>query len=275
MTGLDMKYQELKGWFAGKSVAVAFSGGVDSTLVALAAKEALGTYAAAFTAKTLFSSSSEVAEAKAIAKQIGISHYVIEIKLPEEVANNPPDRCYLCKSSIMSAIKRTGKEKGFDIVVDGTNIDDLGVDRPGLKAVKEASVCSPLVEIGIGKFAVRGILKRRMRGFAYDKPSNPCAATRFLTGKRITLEGVRMVNDAEEFIRGLGFGQVRVRVHDRLARIELDPLEIEKMLDVKVRSDVKKKLKELGYDWVTLDMEGYRMGSMEETPRRKRKEEAL
>jgi len=266
MTDIGRMYEELKGWFAGKRVAVAFSGGVDSTIVALAAQEALGEGAAAFTAETLFSSSGDVKEAKTIAGILGIRHFVIKVKLPKSVAMNPPDRCYLCKRTIMGAIKRRGKMLGFDMIADGTNIDDLRLERPGLKAIREAGIRSPLAELGIGKGDVRGMLKRK--GFAYDRPSNPCAATRFLTGEEVTAEGVRVVDEAEAFIKGRGFTQVRVRVHGKATRIELDPMEIGRMLDEKVRSAITGRLRELGFEWVTLDLEGYRAGSMDTAARR-------
>lgn len=264
MTEFDLKYDKLKSWFSGKRAAIAFSGGVDSTLVAFAAKDALGSGAAAFTAKTLFTSGSEIDEAKAIAKLIGISHFVMDVKLQETVLDNPPNRCYLCKLQIMRAIAESGKKGGFEVVIDGTNADDLDEERPGSMALKELGVRSPLAELGIGKQAVRGILKLKMEGGIYDKTSNTCAATRFPTGDRITAEGINIVNEAEEHLKGLGFRRVRVRVHGRLARIELNPLEIDKMLDANVRSDANKKLKQLGFEWITLDMEGYRMGNMQE-----------
>jgi len=258
MSEVESVYEGLKRWFSGKRVAVAFSGGVDSTVVALAAHEGLGEDAAAFTAETLFSSGSDVEVAKAVAGILGIRHFVVQVRLPKRVAMNPPDRCYLCKKAIMGSIKRNGRMLGFDTVVDGTNMDDMRLDRPGIRAIREAGIRSPLAELGIGKADVREMLKRK--GLEYDRPSSPCAATRFPFGEEITPEGVRTVNEAESFIKELGFRQVRVRVHDKMARIELDPPEIGRMADEKLRSAIVGRLRGLGFDRVTLDMEGYSTG---------------
>jgi uncharacterized protein len=258
MSEVESGYEELKRWFSGKRVAVAFSGGVDSTVVALAAQEGLGEDAAAFTAETLFSSGGDVEVAKAVAGILGIRHFVVQVKLPKRVAMNPPDRCYLCKKVIMGSIKRNGRMLGFDTVVDGTNIDDMQLDRPGIRAIREAGIRSPLAELGIGKADVREMLKRK--GLEYDRPSSPCAATRFQVGEEITPEGVRTVNEAESFIKERGFRQVRVRVHGKMARIELDPPEIGRMADEKLRSAIVGRLRGLGFDKVTLDMEGYSAG---------------
>ncbi|HPC27395.1 MAG TPA: ATP-dependent sacrificial sulfur transferase LarE [Candidatus Methanomethylicus sp.] len=255
------RYEDLKGWFNGKRVAVAFSGGVDSTVVALAAHEGLGEDAAAFTAETIFSSGGDIEVAKAVAGILGIRHFVVQVRLPKRVASNPPDRCYLCKKTIMRSIKRNGRMLGFDMVVDGTNMDDMRLDRPGIRAIMEAGIRSPLAELGIGKAEVREMLKQR--GLEHDRPSSPCAATRFPVGEKITPEGVRTVNEAESFIKGLGFRQVRVRVHGNMARIELDPPEIGRMTNEKLRSAIVGRLRGLGFDRVALDMEGYSTGPMD------------
>jgi len=265
MIDSERSYKELKEWFADKHVAVAFSGGVDSTIVALAAYEALGDGAAAFTAETLFSSGGDIEVAKSIAGILGIRHFVIQVRLPKRAVMNPPDRCYYCKRTIMRCIKRNGRVLGFDTIVDGTNSDDLRLDRPGIRALNEVGVRSPLAELGIGKGGVRGMLK--WKGLECDRPSNTCAATRFSIGEAITPEGVRRVNEAEAFIKGLNFKLVRVRVHGDMARIEVDPFEITKMVDEETRFSIVDRLRRLGFERVTLDLEGYRTGSMKETTR--------
>jgi len=254
--------RELKEWFKGKGkVAVAFSGGVDSSLVAAAAVMVLGNDSLAITVKTGFVKNSEVDQTKSIADRIGIRHMVIELPLPEEVLENPPERCYVCKKCIMSGIKETVLKEGFKTVVDGTNVDDLHVGRLGIRALKEEGIRSPLAELKIDKKMVREV--SRVQGMEYDKPPNACMATRFPTGYKITAGEMAMVEAAEDFLKDLGFGLIRVRLHNGMARIEIGKDEMPKMMSNSIYQQVAAKLRALGFKIVTLDLEGYRSGSMD------------
>jgi uncharacterized protein len=258
----DSALTKLMGWFKDKGgVVVAFSGGLDSTLVATVAKRAMGKKAMAVTVKTEFMSKREIAEAKRAARSLGINHRAIDLRLPDSVRNNPPDRCYICKKHIISYLKELAGETGFDTVVDGTNYDDLRADRPGLRALQEEEIRSPLAELKIGKAQIRELSK--MLGLDYTKPANPCLATRFPRGHRITSDEVEAVAAAEDFIRKMGFRIVRVRVYDGTAKIEVAREEIPAILKGNTLEKIKVEMKRLGFEDVTLDTEGYRTGSMD------------
>jgi len=258
----DSTLTKLMGWFKDKEgVVVAFSGGLDSTLVAAVAKRSLGKKAVAVTVRTEFTSKREGEEAARVARSLGIRHRVVDLQLPDSVTNNPPDRCYICKKYIMGSLKRLAGEIGFDTVVDGTNYDDLGSDRLGLSALQEEGIKSPLAELKIGKAQIRELSKAL--DLDYTKPANPCLATRFPRGHRITSDEVEAVAAAEDFIRRMGFRVVRVRVYDSMAKIEVDREEIPAILKGKTLEKIKVELKRLGFEDVTLDTEGYRTGSMD------------
>lgn len=248
----------LVSWFrdrGGRGAVVAFSGGVDSTLVAAAARRALGDSAEAVTVRTDFMTGGEVAEAVSTAKELGIRHRVLRLRLPVTVRSNPPDRCYRCKRLIMRELKKHAKGQGKMLVVDGTNSDDLGSARPGLRAIREEGIASPLAELGLGKCEVREMSKAL--GLRHDKPSSPCLATRFPTGHRVTLREAERVAEAEDYVRGLGFAQVRVRVRGNLAKVEVGKDELVRMMDGGRHRLVAKELRGLGFEEVTLDLEGY------------------
>jgi uncharacterized protein len=250
--------QRLIMWFRKRvegRVVVAFSGGVDSTLVAVAAHEALKDSALAITVETEFMTKGEVRGAISVAKGLGIRHRVIRLSLPEEIRANPPDRCYRCKRLIMRELKAYAKRHGNSLVVDGTNFDDLHSQRPGLRALREEAIASPLAELSLGKGDVRGILRRL--GFDYGKPSSPCLATRFPTGHTIRRGELEAVAEAEEYIRGMGFSQVRVRVRGGMAKIEVKEGELERMMESGRYGLVASRLKGLGFKEVVLDLEGY------------------
>ncbi len=248
-----------------KSVVVAFSGGVDSSLVAKVCYDVLRDKALAITARSETYPEHEHTEAVKIAKEIGISHLTIntsELGI-KGFAENPPNRCYFCKSELFGKLKEIAKEKGYENVADGANLDDAGEYRPGLDAAKELEVRSPLKESGLRKSDIREISKH-LKLSNWDKPSYACMSSRFPYGNSITEEKLAIVAAAENYLRGIGLKQFRVRHHDTIARIEVLPDDISMLLQNGKRTEIVKKLKEVGYKYVTIDLEGYRSGSMNE-----------
>jgi uncharacterized protein len=252
---------------AGPSI-VAFSGGVDSTFVAAIARDLLGDSALAITGVSPSVPASEVEEAKALAKQIGISHEVIdtrEMDDPDYVKNNP-DRCYHCKDELYGRLAQIAAERGFTSVLDGCNLDDTGDFRPGRRAAAQHAIRSPLLEAGLTKAEIREL--SRERGLpTWDKPAMACLSSRIPYGTPVTVDALSSVEQAEEYLRSLGVRQVRVRHHvlpsgDTVARIETDEAGIETLLSK--RGEIADRLKALGYLYVTLDLGGYRTGSLNE-----------
>jgi uncharacterized protein len=261
--GLD-ELSALNYWFVRRGkVAVAFSGGLDSSLLAATAVKALGKGAIAITAKTEFVGKNEIDDAAATAKKLGIRHKIIRLCLPEEILDNPPERCYICKKYLMKSVKEAALKEGFDVVVDGTNQDDLPTSRPGMRALKEEGILSPLVDLKLGKQAIREMSKTL--GLDHSKVPNACIATRFQTGHKILGSEISMIEEAENYLKGKGFNQVRVRYHGGIARIELGKDEIPSLFKGNLFVDVASKLKSLGFSHVAADLEGYRAGSMEQT----------
>lgn len=247
-----------------KSVLVAFSGGVDSTLLLKVAHDVLGERVLAVTAVSEIYPPGEGEGASALARLIGCKHLVFEARGLESpaFAGNPPDRCYHCKKEIYAELLKVARERGLNYVVDGANADDAGDYRPGLRAGKEMGIKSPLLEAGLTKEEIRA-LSRELGLPTADKPANPCLASRFPYGTTITREGLKQVAEAEKALQEMGFTVVRVRHHANLARIEVSPGSMPAVLE-KSRSIVQ-KLREIGYAYVTLDLQGYRTGSMNET----------
>ena len=248
------------------SALVAFSGGVDSTLLARLAREELGERAAAVTARSETYPQFEYEEAVALTAQIGIRHLTIqtrELALPAFL-HNPPDRCYHCKMELFGKLRQAAGEMGLKHLLDGANADDTGDFRPGMRAAAELGVISPLKEAGLTKQDVRAI-SRHLGLPTWDKPSYACLASRFPYGETITPEAVVRVGEAEAFLRELGFMQLRVRHYGNTARIELTPQDIPRAMEAGVREKIVRRFKELGYTYVTLDLQGYRTGSMNET----------
>lgn len=242
---------------------IAYSGGVDSTFLAQVADEVLGEKALAVTACSATYPEHEVTAALELAGALSLRHMTIwtdELK-NELFAANPPERCYYCKSELFSVLRGIADSHGLPHVMDGSNFDDQYDFRPGSKAAREYGVRSPLKEAGLTKEEIRAL--SRERGLpTWDKPSFACLSSRFPYGERITEKKLGMVGEAEDFLRSLGFGQLRVRQHGSMARIEVVPDELEKA--VAAAGPIVQKLKSLGYSYVTLDLQGYRTGSMNE-----------
>ncbi len=246
-----------------KSVVVAFSGGVDSTLLLKVARTVLGDGVLAVTAKSETTAGHEMQEAVQLAAEFGVNHLVIEseeLKDPEFLKNHE-DRCYVCKRGRFSAIARIAKENGLAFVADGSNTDDRGDFRPGMKAIEELGVRSPLLEAGLSKADIR-LLSRQLGLPTWDKPPYACLATRIPCGSPITVEKLRRIDACEGLLRKMSISrQVRVRDYTDTARIELATEDIAKLLDIGTRERVTAFFKNLGFRFVTLDLEGYRMGS--------------
>jgi len=247
------------------SVLVAYSGGVDSTLLVSVAGEVLGKRALAVTAASPTYPPHEVALAESLARQLGVRHITIQTNELDDpcFVTNDPQRCYYCKSGLSQQLRRIATEEGISWVADGTNYDDLSDYRPGKKAAAEFGVRSPLTEAGLTKADIRRLAQSR--GLPnWDKPSNPCLASRIPYGTQITAELLERVSRAEESLAKLGLSQFRVRHHGDIARIEVSPDDMALLIDGKVRLQIVEELRALGYRYVTLDLGGYRQGSMNE-----------
>ncbi len=248
------------------SVAVAFSSGVDSTFLLKTAKDVLGEKVIAVTARSCSFPERELKEAVSFCEKEGIEQVIInseELSI-EGFRQNPENRCYLCKKELFTKIASVASGHGIEHVAEGSNLDDNGDYRPGLTAVAELGVKSPLRYAGLTKDDIRA-LSKEIGLPTWDKPSFACLASRFVYGETISEEKLKMVEKAEELLLELSFRQVRVRVHGNISRIEIMPEEFPKLLDERVRKEVYDKLKELGFDYVSMDLNGYRTGSMNET----------
>lgn len=246
------------------SVVIGYSGGVDSTLLLAKSVSTLGTEnVLAVTAATPTYAGEEVDEAARLAGELGAEHVRLQSSELEDEGflANPPERCYYCKTDLYGELKRLAAERGYRAVVDGSQADDALDWRPGLRALEEQEIASPLKDAGLTKEEVRE-LSRRLGLPTAEKPANACLASRFPYGRRITPEELQRVGRAERVLRELGFGVVRVRHHGETARIEVPPADRARLLDLADR--FVPRLKELGYVWVAIDAEGYRSGSMNE-----------
>jgi uncharacterized protein len=247
------------------SALVAFSGGVDSTLVLRVAVEALGPKALAVTGRSLSVPAWEMEDAERLAAGMGAVHRIVDT---DELAvdayrANGPDRCYHCKTELFGKLEEIRGAEGLAWIVDGTNADDLGDHRPGMQARRERGIRSPLVEAGLTKEEVREV----SRAYGLDtaeKPAFACLASRFPYGTEVTPEGLQQVAAAEDRVRRLGFRQFRVRHHGDVARLEVDPSEVGRALEPELRRRIVDALKEAGYRYAALDLEGYRTGSLNE-----------
>lgn len=247
-------------------VAVAYSGGVDSTLLLKIAYECLGEGAIAVTAVSPSLPASELAEAKELARQIGVRHELIESHEVEDerYLANTPRRCFFCKSEVYDRLAAFIQTNGFHYIIDGTNADDAGDHRPGRQAGRQHGVRSPLLEIGFTKDEIRR-LARRLGLPNWDKPAAACLSSRIPYGTKINLQMLTMVEQAELELRGLGFHQLRVRHHEQIARIEVESEDFPAVLEQ--REVIVAALKQLGYAYVTLDLAGFRSGSLNEVLR--------
>ena len=261
------KYTALQEYLASlSSAAVAFSGGVDSTLLLKAAHDVLGDKALAVTLTSSLFPHRELEESRAFCAANNITHIVCEVDelSIDGFSNNPPNRCYLCKRSLFTKLLDIAAQHNIAHVVEGSNMDDLGDYRPGLQAIRELGIKSPLREAGLTKSEIRQ-LSRELGLPTWQKPSYACLASRFVYGDTITSEKLHMVERAEELLLSLGFKQMRVRIHGRLARIEILPDDFTRILDDHTRTLIYDSLKSYGFSYVSLDLKGYRTGSMNET----------
>ncbi|MBR4751011.1 MAG: ATP-dependent sacrificial sulfur transferase LarE [Thermoguttaceae bacterium] len=248
------------------SLAVCFSGGVDSSFLLTVAREALGDRVVAVTGVDASVPEREVEEAKAFCKERGVRHTIRAVNpLKEEgYRNNSPNRCYYCKRGIFTEAKRVADENGIKYIAEGSNMDDIGDYRPGLKAAAELSVKSPLREAGLYKSDIR-LISKAMGLSTWSKPAYACLASRFAYGEKITEEKLRMIDRAEQFLIERGFFEERVRIHGNIARIEVPPVDIPRLVADEIRNVVYEEFKRIGFLFVTLDMKGYRTGSMNAT----------
>ena len=259
-------FDKLVEWFtkSGGSAVVALSGGVDSAVVAIAAKKALGKNAIAITADYKTLAEEELATARQVAKEIGIDHRVIEydeLENPEFVKNDGM-RCYHCRTELGQHLSEEAKKAGIALIVDGTNADDLTDYRPGIRALRENGVRSPMVELGITKEEIREIAKSFGLSI-YDKPSNACLASRLQAGSEVTYEKLQRIESAEIIVKTIfGVRQVRVRDHGELARVEVGKDELQRMFDVDKLALLDRKLREVGFKFVSVDAAGYKTGKL-------------
>lgn len=266
MTKPEKQLEDLKNLVKNlESVVVAYSGGVDSALAAKICYDVLGQNAVAVTASSETYPEFELEEAKKTAKEIGIKHKIIRTRELDiaEFAGNNPDRCYYCKTELFSKLKDIAKKLKFKNIVDGSNLDDLGDFRPGLKAAKEFGIRSPLKEVGLTKMDVREV--SRLLGLStWNKPAFACMSSRIPYGQNITIDKLTMVIEAESFLRNSGMNNLRVRHHGTIARIEVSVEDMPDLTDKILRDSIVNRFKEIGFNYITLDLEGLRSGSMNE-----------
>jgi len=249
-------------------VLVAFSGGIDSTLVLRLASEQLGADAVAITAVSPSLARSDLEAARDIAREIGADHELVRSKETEDprYQRNDPQRCYFCKTNVYQCLIDFARERGFDWILDGTNADDIGDHRPGLRAAREHGVRSPLQEAGVGKEEIRS-WARELGLSNWNRPANACLSSRVPYGSEVTPKKLAQVEQAEASLRKLGFRELRVRHHDQVARIEVSPDELPRA--VEQGEHIITAMKEAGFLYASLDLAGFRSGSMNDALRKK------
>jgi pyridinium-3,5-biscarboxylic acid mononucleotide sulfurtransferase len=248
-----------------RSVIVAFSGGVDSTFVLKVAHDAIGDRVLALTTTSPTMPDQDRLTALEMAQRIGARHLVVdsnELEIPG-YAQNPLNRCYLCKHNLFTVCEAKARDLAIDEIVDGLNLDDLNDYRPGIQAATEKRVRHPLVEAQLTKAEVRE-LSRAVDLPTWDRPASPCLSSRFPYGTEITLDGLRKVEQGEQLLHAMGFRVARVRYHGDVARLEVESSEIPRLLEAQVRDEIDKALKKLGFRFVTIDLKGFRSGSLNE-----------
>jgi len=248
-----------------ESVVVAYSGGVDSSYVAYIANAELGPRAVCITGQSASLPAYQRAEIDRIVEKFGFQHEIIEteeLENPGYSANNP-DRCFFCKDELYTKLESVARNRGIQNIVDGSTIDDLGDYRPGRRAAMQHAVRSPLIEVGLSKTEVRE-LSRRATLPTWDKPASPCLSSRIAYGTPVTIERLSKVDRGEEILREFGFREFRVRHHDQLVRLEIAQAEMDRVMRKEVFQELAARFRELGFKYVTLDLEGFRSGSMNE-----------
>ncbi len=248
-----------------QTVLVAYSGGVDSSYLALIDSKELGKNAVCITGLSLSVSQKQREQAAQIAVDFKFNFQIIET---DELANplyqaNPTNRCYYCKTQLYGKLLSIAKENKIEFVLDGANTDDVGDFRPGREAAREKNVRSPLIEVGLSKNEIRELSKKHELP-TWNEPSSPCLSSRIAYGVPVTIERLSKVERGEEIIRGLGFKEFRVRVHDELVRLEIAPTEMERALNLELTEKLAEQFRQLGFKYVTLDLHGYRSGAMNE-----------
>jgi len=260
------KEEQLRGIFRElESVIVAYSGGVDSSYVAYVANAELGPRAVCITGQSASLPVFQRAEIDRVVEKFGFQHEVIqtdELENPSYSANNP-DRCFFCKDELYTKLESVARGRGIQTIVDGSTVDDLGDYRPGRQAAAQHAVRSPLIEVGLSKSEIRE-LSRRATLPTWDKPASPCLSSRIAYGTTVTIERLSKVDRGEEILREFGFREFRVRHHDQLVRLEIATAEMDQILRKEVFEELATRFRELGFKYVTLDLEGFRSGSMNE-----------
>ncbi|MCR4675565.1 MAG: ATP-dependent sacrificial sulfur transferase LarE [Lachnospiraceae bacterium] len=263
---LEDKHRKLKEYILSLgSVAVAYSAGVDSTFLLKTAHEVLGEHCVAFTAVSSLFAKEELEEAVEFCKKEGIKHYCISLDLLKEECfhTNPSNRCYYCKHKIFGAMMEKAKEEGIGFILEGSNLDDLGDYRPGRRAIEELEIKSPMLEVSLTKKDIRELSKKLGLPTA-TKQSAACLASRIPYGQEITKEKLVLIEQGERVLKNLGFTYYRVRLHGNLARIEVKACDIERLAKKEIREKVTTEFRKIGFSYVSLDLEGYRMGSLNE-----------